>query len=269
MEMSERFQARVLPQRVYSRSWAPGYWRGSVDQLVGAARAVETEIGRQRPGTAQQDSGLISYLDGSEQKFESLTDFEAGMANTDLKEIEGFRITVASEDEPKASARISGARNSGLTVATEGSEAFAAGMVATLKSRLAGGADAGDRAAQLPIQPIECIVPLIPVALAVGLYFYFNSQWTYLGTFSVMFLPVFLLFVAWIAIGGWIAFRREARKPSPLVLVAEGEQFADEGEEKDGPIWRAKGWFDRHPAIRWGGTLIIGAILGAMASKVL
>jgi hypothetical protein len=111
--------------------------------------------------------------------------------------------------------------------------------------------------------------PLIPVALAVGLYFYLNSRWTYTDTFSVMFLPVFLLFVAWVVIGGWIAFRREARKPSPLVLVAEGEQFADEGEEKDGPIWRAKEWFDRHPAIRWGGTLIIGAILGALASKVL
>jgi hypothetical protein len=269
VDASEKSEALVSPPRVYKRSWEPHYWRGSVDQAVSAARAAEAEIRRQRPNAEQQQHVSVSYRDGSGQGFESLSAFEMALASISPKEVEGFSITVGADNEPNASVRISGRQPAGLTVTTEGSEAFAAGILATLKSRLAGGAEAGDRAARLPIQPVEIIVPLVPLGLAVGLYFYLDGQFTYTDTVGVLLLPIFLLLMAWTGIGGWIGFRREGRKPPPLVLVEEGEQFADEGEPGNGPIWRAQRWFDRHPAIRWGGTLLLGALLGALASKIL
>ncbi|HEX3734852.1 MAG TPA: hypothetical protein VHU86_06815 [Solirubrobacterales bacterium] len=85
----------------------------------------------------------------------------------------------------------------------------------------------------------------------------------------MLFLPIFIALILETVIGGWLVIRREGRKPARFVLVAEGQQFADEGDEKGGPIWRAQRWFDRHPFVKWAGTLLLGALVGALIAHAL
>lgn len=182
-------------------------------------------------------------------------------------EISGLSIRVEVKDRgvATASAEISASVGSGLRVKAKGTETFASGMVATLKSRLAGGSEAGEKASDVPFRPIDIIV-LVLVALgpaAVFLWRLDSEDLTKALSYGAVAL-ILVLGVAVFVVGGY----QSENKPPPFVLVPEGEQFPDEGEDRTGPVWSAKAWFDRHPALRFSSVLVTGVVLGRAAELI-
>jgi hypothetical protein len=248
--------------RVYKREWSPSYWRGSLDEVVGAARAALDEIKRQRPGEMFEENISLDFDDASTQDFGSLDGLQEAVSTVDIADVTGLRIGFPVD--VNTSVQI-WASSFGLSVKAEGSEAFASGMVATLKSRLAGGAEAGDQAARIPLRFIDWfLLGLIPVAFFGSQFFLYSTSehddklwFLFMGIAAAM-IPAFIA-------GGVFFDGMENRLPPSFVLVAEGEQFPDEGEERTGPVWRAKAWFEKHPVVALMLVLIVGALLGRAA----
>jgi len=248
--------------RVYKREWSPSYWRGSLDEIVGAARAALDEIERQHPDEMLDENVSLNFDDESTQDFGSLDGLKGAASTVGITNVAGLWIGFTVD--VNTSARIT-AGSSGLSVSAEGSEAFASGMVATLKSRLAGGAEAGDQAARIPLRFIDwLLLALIPVAF-VGSQIFLYADSKYDDTLGFLFMGIFVTFIP-ASISFWVISEgQDKRKPPPFVLVPEGEQFPDEGERRTGPVWRAKAWFDKHPAVALMLVLVVGALLGRAA----
>jgi hypothetical protein len=248
--------------RVYKRGWSPSYWRGSLDEVVGAARAALDEIKRQRPDEMFEENVSLDFDDASTQDFGSLDGLQEAVSTVDIADVTGLRIGFPVDVNTSVQIR---AGSFALSVKAEGSEAFASGMVATLKSRLAGGAEAGDQAAQIPLRFIDWfLLSLIPVTF-VGSQILLYAISKYDDTVWFLFMGSFVAFIPALIAGTVISEGRDKRKPPAFVLVAEGEQFPDEGEKRTGPVWRAKEWFERHPAVALLSVLVIGALLGRAA----
>lgn len=248
--------------RVYKREWSPSYWRGSLDEIVGAARAALDEIKRQHPDEMFEENVSLDFDDESTQDFGSLDGLQEAVSAIDITDVTG--LWIGFPVDVNTSVRIR-AGSSGLGVSAEGSEAFASGMVATLKSRLAGGAEAGDQAAQIPLRFIErFFLALVPVTfIGSQIFFYASSKhdepaWFLFFGFFISLIPALIGF-------GLIADSHDDRLPPRFVLVSEGEQFPDEGEKRTGPIWKAKAWFEKHPAVSLTLVLVVGALLGRAA----
>jgi hypothetical protein len=255
--------------RLWTRSWEAGRWRGSSGDLIAAADAAREEIVTLGLEIGMIESVEVGYADESDQAFGSLAAWSGDPSLGAPGEIRSVRVVL---DGDTAKVKMEGGPKKGLVVVAEGSETFANGIRATMKSRLSGGADAAAEAVKaVPVsrsQRIAVVVALVvSVALGVGFYYYESPEvrWATPGIlvgvllFSALLIPIY----------GFGSEEREKRFPPRFVLVPEGEQFADEPEEDDGPIWKAKRWLDRHPFLKWAGTLALGALAGALAGHAL
>jgi len=249
--------------RVYKREWKASAWRGSLDEIVGAVQAAVDEIHRQ--GTQHVgETSILEYKDGSSETINSLDALREAVENVDPAEVKNLTVRLAGGTP---SVLLRGTADKGLSVTAEGSEAFAAGMVATLKSRLAGGAEAGGMMVLVPIRPFEWfLLALSPVLFVAALVFFFvDFKEDDIVFFLLMAglaggMPLFFAF-------GLIADNYRNSDPIRFVLVPEGDQFPDEGEAKDGPVWRTKAWFDRHPLVKFVLTLLVGGLIGALIAE--
>lgn len=209
-----------------------------------------------------EENVSLDFDDASTQDFGSLDGLQEAVSTVDIADVTGLRIGFPVDVNTSVQIR---AGSFALSVKAEGSEAFASGMVATLKSRLAGGAEAGDQAAQIPLRFIDWfLLSLIPVTF-VGSQILLYAISKYDDTVWFLFMGSFVAFIPALIAGTVISEGRDKRKPPAFVLVAEGEQFPDEGEKRTGPVWRAKEWFERHPAVALLSVLVIGALLGRAA----
>lgn len=253
--------------RVYERGWSPTYWRGSLDEIVGAAQAALEEIKRQHPDEeAIGESVHLDFADKSKQDLGSLAGLRDALPNIDIKEVQGFWISFTVLGKVTASVRIK-ASESQIDVNASGSEAFAAGMVATLKSRLAGGAEAGEQAASVPMRVVDWVLlGLIPVAF-IGAQVFCYAQFSHDDPVWFLFLGLVAALIPGMIAGFVVPDALESRRPPGFVVVPEGKQFRDEGEAGEGPVWRAKAWFDRHPLVKFVLTLIIGGLIGALVAQ--
>ncbi len=249
--------------RVYKREWKVSAWRGSLDEIVGAVQAARDEIHRQGIQHVSENS-ILEYQDGSSETINSLDALRGVAENSDPAEMKNLSIRLAGGTP---SVLLRGTSNRGLSVTAEGSEAFAVGMVAILKSRLAGGAEAGEMMVLVPIRFFEwCLLALSPVLFVATLAFLFVH--------SKEDDVVFFLLLAGLAGGapllvgfGLIADNYRNSDPVRFVLVPEGDQFPDEGEAREGPVWRTKAWFDRHPLVKFVLTLLVGGLVGALVAQ--
>lgn len=252
---------------MYSREWSPPFWRGSLDEAVAAGRAALDELGRQNPEGEIRQSVSLGYADGSTQEFGFVDTLQESASTIDPGEVTAVSIHVEATawGKPTASAQIEAKAKDGLSVKAEGTETFASGMVATLKSRLGGGADAGEQAAEVPLRFIDWLFfALIPVAF-VGMLVFEDQQFEYQDTASAIAFALFVSLIPTIIALAVFGLGQISRSPLRFVLVAEGEQFPDEGERRTGPIWRAKAWFEKHPLVAVVTLLVIGALLGRAA----
>jgi hypothetical protein len=258
------------PTRVYSRGWSPQFWRGSLNEVIAAGRAVLDELARQNPEGVIEQNVSLSYADGSTQDFGIVDALRGAAPAIDPGEVTGLSISVEEKawGRPTALAEIDANAQVGIRVKAEGTEPFASGMVATLKSRLSGGADAGERAAKQPMRFVEVLLlAMIPLAFVCALIFE-DQQFAYQDTPSAIVLAVLAAFIPAVLAFGAFTLRELDRKPIRFILVPEGEQFPDEGERKTGPVWRAKAWFEKHPLIAIATLLVIGALLGRVADLI-
>jgi hypothetical protein len=250
--------------RVYKRGWSPRYWRGSLDEILGAARAAHDEIKRQHPRKEIYERVSLRYGDGSTQDLGSLDALQAAIPAIDIGDVTGLSISTGVFDDTAASIGIA-SMSYGLDIEARGSEAFAAGMVATVKSRLTGGAEAGERAARVSLRLIDWLcLALVPAAVVAALVFNASLDHPPWLGFLLLVLtagPALLAFSV-------IESGREKREPAGFVLVHEGEQFADAGDARTGPIWTLKAWFEKHPAVALLSVLVIGALLGRAADLI-
>lgn len=252
--------------RVYDRGWHPSYWRGSLDEILGAARAALDEIKRQHSEELIFENVHLDFADESMQDLGSLKGLEDVISTVKISEVMGLGIHISAQGNAIASVRIA-ASSLGLNVSAKGTETFASGMVATVKSRLAGGAEAGEHAARVPLRFIDWfLLALIPAALVGVFVFYTSLKYHDLIGF-------FLLGVIVPLVPAWLAYfvidsGQDKRSPPRFALVPEGQQFPDEGDEKTGPIWTAKAWFEEHPAVALMSVLVIGALLGRVADLI-
>ncbi|HEY5941888.1 MAG TPA: hypothetical protein VIT89_03400 [Solirubrobacterales bacterium] len=249
--------------RVYKREWKASAWRGSLDEIVGAVQAAVDEIHRQGIQYVSEVS-ILEYKDGSSETINSLDALREMVGNADPAEVKNLSVRLAGGTP---SVLLRGTADKGLSVTAEGSEAFAAGMVATFKSRLAGGAEAGEMMVLVPIRPFEWfLLALSPVLFVGALVFLFVQSRDDDVVFFLLMAglvggaPLFVGF-------GAIADNNRTSNPVRFVLVPEGDQFPDEGEAKDGPVWRAKDWFERHPFIKLVLTLLVGGLIGALIAQ--
>jgi hypothetical protein len=264
MEASEQ---SVSPPRVYDRDWRARHWRGSLDEIVSAAKAASEEVSRQESDAAMWDSVGVDFSDSSTQRFDSLSAFEQSLGQIHPAEVASLRISISSRPlGGGASCSINGGGH-GLRASAEGSEAFASGVVATLKSRLAGGAEAGERNKRVPLRPLDwliCaagVVATLGVALGVALVVNDEQLSTSAGVVAA-YVPGF---------GTWWLFdrsRKNLKRPRPFELVAEGQQFPGDEKRETGPIWTMKSWFEGHPAISVVTLLVAGALLGRAAELI-
>jgi hypothetical protein len=249
--------------RVYKREWKASAWRGSLDEIVGAVQAARDEIYRQ--GTQHvSETSVLEYKDGSSETINSLDALREIAENADPAEVKNLSIRLAGGNP---SVLLLGTAEKGMSVTAEGSEAFAAGMVAILKSRLAGGAEAGEMMVFVRIRPFEWfLLALSPVLFVVALVFFFvHFKEDDIGFFLLM---AGLAGLAPLLVGfGLIADNQRRSDPVRFVVVPEGDQFPDEGEERDGPVWRTKAWFDRHPLVKVVTTLLVGGLIGALIAQ--
>jgi hypothetical protein len=250
--------------RTWTRTWEAKQWRGSREELIATAQAALDEMAA-RGEKNVYELVVVHFADDSGQEFRSVQAWRDRSPELAPEEIVGLHISL---DGDATRVGLEADRDKGLKVTAEGSEAFAIGIAATLKSRLSGGADAGAQvAAEMPLprsfRIASGVLAIIAAALAISVYLLLGK----LVPSLLVGLFVWVIGLMGAAVDGVRAMERN--QPPGFVLVAEGDQFPDEAEDRGGPIWTAKAWFDRHPAIRWGGTLILGAILGALASKAL
>jgi hypothetical protein len=266
MEVTEH-SAESPPPRVYERDWRARHWRGSLDEIVSAAQAARDEVSQQEPDLELWETLSVDFSDESTQRFDSLAAFERNLGQIEPQEVANLRMTFASRLlGERASCSIS-CGGLGLTVSGKGSMDFANEIVGTLKSRLAGGAEAGERNKRLPWRPVDwfiCaagVIVTLSVALGVALVVDDDQLSSSAGVLAAYF-PGF---------GAWWLFSRSRRKlkhPRAFELVAEGQQFpANEGHEV-GPIWTTKRWFEAHPAISVVTLLVGGALLGRAAELI-
>lgn len=264
-------RASAQQPRVYERDWQASPWRGSLEELVSAAQAAVDEMIRQAGELTEQElamgavleHGSIDFADGSKQAFDSLSKLME-LTSIDPSEFEEISIILRVRTS-KVSLR---GGFGGLSVSAEGSEAFAAGIVATLKSRLAGGAEAGRQAAVVPLRLIDwfllALAPIVFVGVQIYLYGYFDSD----DAVGNAFMGFLIAGVPAAVASFVIPDGKDKRRPSPFALVREGAQFPDEDERQTGPVWRAKAWFDKHPALALVLVLLIGALLGRAADLI-
>jgi hypothetical protein len=249
--------------RVYKREWKTSAWRGSLDEVVSAVQAALDELHRHGIQNLSETS-VVDYKDGSSETINSLDAFREMVENAEPAEVKNLSVRLAGGTP---SVLLRGTADRGLSVTAEGSEAFAAGMVATLKSRLAGGAEAGEMMVLVPIRSFEWfLLALSPVLFVAALIFFFVH-------FKENDIAFFLLMAGLLGgvpllIGfGLIADNVRGSNPVRFVLVQEGDQFPDQGETRDGPVWKTKAWFDRHPLVKFVLTLLVGGLIGALISQ--
>jgi hypothetical protein len=208
----------------------------------------------------------LTYADDSEQTFENLESLRDSLPGIKPAEVVDVLMSLGV---PKA-LTIEGRRSSGFRVAAAGTEAFAAGVVATLKSRLSGGYDAARQAsaAATRLRLVDWLllssIPLLPA----GAVFYYLSYIKYSDAMGAILVGVLGLLPAIVISIPIVFMGLEKRTPPPFALVPEGKQFLDEGERRTGPIWRAKAWFERHPLLGFLAALLTGAVLGRAADLI-
>jgi hypothetical protein len=213
---------------------------------------------------AVEEGGKVEFIDGSEQAFDSLAALRA-LTTADPGEIEEISIRLRVKE---SSVWITGNRSRGLSVSADGTQAFASGMVATLKSRLAGGAEAGEQATVVPLRLVDwLLLALIPV-LFIGAQVFLYAHFSHDDPVGFALMGLIFAFIPGLIASFSIPEGKEGRRPPPFVLVREGEQFPDEGEPRTGPVWRAKAWFEKHPAVALLSVLVIGAMLGRAAELI-
>jgi hypothetical protein len=254
-------------RRVYDRSWSPSYWRGSLDEIMGAARAALEEIKRQHPNDQIAESVHLDFVDDSEQNLGSLDGLQDALPTIDIAEVKGFWIGFSVLGDETASATIKKSVGE-LGVSAKGSEAFASGMVATIKSRLVGGAEAGEQAASVPLRLIDWLLLALIPAVFIGVQIFCYQQFTQNDIFGFILLGTVVAFIPAMIAGFVIPEGKENKLPPRFALVPEGEQFPDEGEARTGPVWTAKAWFEKHPAVALLLVLVIGALLGRAADMI-
>jgi hypothetical protein len=236
-----------------------------LDEIVSAARAMLDEFKRQHPDEAGEVVNL-DFADESQQDLGSLDNLENALPTIELGEVAGLWIGVSTGLAEFAARIVVGPH--GLCANAEGSEAFASGMVAILKSRLAGGAEAGEQAAAVPLRFIDWLLLALIPASFIGSQVLLYSQFGHDDTLWFLFMGLLIAMPAALIFGFVFTDGQDKRSPPRFVLVPEGEQFSDEGELRTGPVWTAKAWFERHPLVAVATLLAVGALLGRAADLI-
>lgn len=245
--------------RRYQREWGADHWRGTPDEFVSAVEAALEEL-KPHISYEARPTATFEFRDESHQIVNSIDALRQTAESSKPSEIKNLSVEVSGPP----SFTISGTASKGLTVRAEGSQGFAVGLVGMLSFRFSKGAEAGTKASGPAIRPIERFLIGLSPALAIAIFFYSYvasespSAFDLLGGILISILGggMPLLLAASLA-------EDHARRTGPprFVLVAEGEQFLDERELQNGPIWRAKDWFDHHPLFKLSLTLLAGAVI--------
>lgn len=251
------------PPRVYKREWPASRWRGSMNEILAAAQAAHDEISR-LGATGIIESVKLEFANKSEQLYGSLSAWERAASKIDPAEVRTVEFSVDAVD---SAVKLRGDPEVGLTVFASGTESFANGLIATLKSRLSGGAEAGEAIAAAVPLPLAsrifyCLAPVSAFAIVLFFYLEFGD------------IDVGSILVALLAGSGCLALASsissdvgERNMPPRFVLVREGDQFpADDAGARSGPVWRSRAWFDQHPLLKLLGTLLAGGLVGALIS---
>ena len=259
----EGLEAASTSTRVYVREWEAPQWRGSLQELVSAARDAREELAQRDSGAAVAQNLTLNYSDGSSQTFTSIEELESSPSPIDIASVVGFAFSFG-EDNPGFS--IWGTEW-GLRVKAYGSEAFAEGIVGSLKNRLKGGVDAAAQAVSVRPSRSEwgalalgslAAITLLTVNIIIG------DRGDLLGWLGILLPPVLL--GGSIPLG-WALFYEEfiREEPRGITLVPEGQQFPS---TPSGPSWVIKEWFDGHPAAKWLVSLLVGFAVGVLTNQV-